>query len=100
MRGLSKKNKEVEDFVDAYTSEHGTPPTYKMIQAKFGLGACAAYNRCRKFRHKMVTGKKPLTPEEMAHKIAVALLDRKHVIAFENTFTDAVETIKFTLLNK
>jgi len=53
MIGKSKKNREVERFVDRYISKNGTPPTYTMISNKFNLSRCAAYSRCAKFRDKM-----------------------------------------------
>lgn len=49
----SKKNIEVETFVDNYIKEHGTPPTYATIQNEFKISRCAAYERCNKFRNKM-----------------------------------------------
>lgn len=65
MNGKSKKNIEVEKYVDDHTAEHGYPPTYKMIENKFNIGASAAHGRCAKFRHKMKFTKQDYTERDI-----------------------------------
>jgi SOS-response transcriptional repressor LexA len=65
MRQKSKKNIEVEEYVDSYIKEHGVPPTYRMIEKHFNLSKCAAWNRCSKFREKMI-GRHTPRPSKLA----------------------------------
>jgi len=68
MQRKSAKVLATEKWVDAYTEMNRRPPTYKEIQEAFGIGKCAAYARCSKFRHKMSQHTKPkkiLSPLEI-----------------------------------
>lgn len=58
MKNKSKKVIETEQWVDAYISKNGKPPTYAEIQKQFNLSAAAAHARCKKFREKMNVNEK------------------------------------------
>lgn len=55
MRAKSQKNIEVEEFVDKWTLDKGQPPTYAVIAQNFKIAPSAAWNRCKKFRDKLVS---------------------------------------------
>jgi hypothetical protein len=88
MVGKSKKNIEVEEWVDAFIKEHNEPPTYSMIEKQFNIKRCAAWNRCEKFRGKMRAGKKSTAIN--LKKMSVVELR----IAFEREFTNRKMSVK------
>jgi hypothetical protein len=55
-RGVSKKMIDAEKYVDAYIKKHNKPPTYRNVCLYFNLkSSCTAYNRLKRYRHKMKT---------------------------------------------
>ena len=53
MKPKSKKNIEVEIYVDSFKTEKGYAPTYEQVAEHFNISRTAAWCRCIKFRHKM-----------------------------------------------
>lgn len=60
-RGMTKKAKEAQDYVDAYIDHYGKPPTYKNVAEHLGIAKTTAYHRLRFYKYKMMTHEKKKT---------------------------------------
>lgn len=50
---MTTKEKQAEEFVNQFISDHEKPPTYDQISIGLGISKTAAYYRCRSFRTKL-----------------------------------------------
>ena len=86
MNGKSKKVIETEKWVEEYIRINRQPPTYREIQERFDLSACAAWNRCKKFRDKMKN-------TEQSIKLGRYDLLEQRIAELENKIEQLIPTI-------
>lgn len=74
---VNKSQKEIvtEEMVDKFIRENGVAPTYAIIADFLNISRCAAYNRCKRFRHKMKRSKILLIPEGQEFQIDAGIFN-------------------------